>query len=78
MSELNKQNINIKVLTKLYVNLLQNFLNTEYCLRTYLYFLGLDYRDALLTILYFVVTGIITSKIRSIGFVVKKVKNQHV
>ena len=43
-------------------------------------FLGLDYRVALLIILYFVVPGIIIPKIRSIGlldhkkFVVKKAK----
>ena len=30
-------------------------------------FLGLDYRDALLITLYFVVPGISTSKIRTIG-----------
>ena len=45
MSKLNIQNIKIKVLAKLYVNLLQNI--SEYCLYGHIKtFLGLDYRDA--------------------------------
>ena len=40
-------------------------------------FLGLAYRDASHITLYLVVIGISIPKIRSIGFVVKKVKNQH-
>ena len=61
------QNISIKVFDKLYVKLLQNFLNTEYCSRTYLHFLGLDNRDVSLIILYLVIIGISTPKIRSNG-----------
>ena len=34
VSELNLQNKNVKFLTKLYVYLLQNLLNIEFCLKT--------------------------------------------
>ena len=47
MSELNIQNINIQALTKLYLNLLQNFLNTYIMFKDIHTRLVLDYRDAL-------------------------------
>ena len=63
MSTLNIQNINIQVLTKLCVNLLQN---TKILFKDILTFLALDYIDALLIILYLIVIRISTPKIRLI------------
>ena len=42
-------------------------LNTGYCLKNILTYLGLAYRVALLTTLYFVVPGLSVLKIRYIG-----------
>ena len=47
---MNLQNKNIKVLTELYVYLLQNFLKYRILFKDILAFLGFDYRDALLGI----------------------------
>ena len=58
MSELNIQNINIQALTKVYLNLLQNFLNTYIMFKDIHTRLVLDYRDAL----NFVVIGISIKK----------------
>ena len=62
MSEVNKQNIDLK-----YVNLLQKSSNKGYCPKTFVHLSWLDYRDVLLKILYLVVLGIIIPKIRWIG-----------
>ena len=67
----NLQNKNIKVLTKFYVYLLQNFLKYRILFKDIVTFLGLDYRNALLVILYLIVIGISSPKIRSIGKVKK-------
>ena len=69
MSKLNKQNIDLKELTKLCVNLLQKLLKYRILFKDILTFLRLNYRDALLKILYLIVIGIGINnpKIRSIG-----------
>ena len=78
MSELNIQNINIY---KCFDKIIRKFVAKLFKYRI-LTFLGLDYRDASLIILYLIVIGNSTPKIRLIGwlyhikFVVKIVKNQ--
>ena len=66
MSELNNQNINVLKSYETKVDLLKNCLNTGY-VKDILTFLELDYRDALLIKIFFVVLGTCIPKIRPIG-----------
>ena len=65
---LDKQNIHKYVsLNKIESKFVAKQLKYGIMFKDILTFLGLDYRDALLIILYLIVTGISTLKIRSIG-----------
>ena len=59
VSEFNNKMLIYKVETKLYINLLQNCINTGFCIITVL---GLAYREPSLMIFYLVVLGIIILK----------------
>ena len=61
VSKLNE--LNLKVKLKWPINLLQNYIDTGYCLGTYLHFKGFI-KDDPLKILYLVVLGINVLKIR--------------
>ena len=57
MSELNVQNINTYVLTKLYVKFVAKILKHRILFKDKLTFLGLEYRDASLITLYLIVSS---------------------
>ena len=59
-----KQNINIICFDKIERRFVAKLLNTEYCLKDKLTFLGLDYRDSLILLLFVIIR---TPKIRFQG-----------
>ena len=70
MSELNKQNNNVKKSNKIVSKFVAKLIKYIILFKDIVTFLGLDYRDALLITLYLVVIGISIPKILCIGSII--------